>query len=64
MVIVRKQALEGRQTVFELFPQVDEYATKELFASHPDPHKTDFWLCRGRTDNVLVLLNAEKLNPI
>lgn len=63
MVIVRKQELEGCQAVFELFPQMVEYATKDLFSPHPDPQKSDFWLCRGRTDDVLVLLNAEKLNP-
>lgn len=63
MVIVRKQELEGRQAVFEIFPATDHFATKDLFSRHPDPQKSDFWLCRGRTDDVLVLRNAEKLNP-
>ncbi|KAI4125468.1 MAG: hypothetical protein LQ338_004226 [Usnochroma carphineum] len=63
MVIVRTQELEGRQAVFELFPHIDKYETKDLFSPHPDPAKSDFWLCRGRTDDILVLLNAEKLNP-
>lgn len=63
MVIVRKPELEGCQAVFELFPHLDEYSTKDLFSPHPDPQKSDFWLCHGRTDDVLVLLNAEKFNP-
>lgn len=44
-IIVRKPGLEGLQAVFELFPLIDEYATKDLFAPHPDPRKSDFWLC-------------------
>ncbi|KAL8717844.1 MAG: hypothetical protein Q9225_004951 [Loekoesia sp. 1 TL-2023] len=63
MIIVRKRGLEGRLAVFELFPQIDEYPTKDLFSRHPNPQKSDFWLCQGRTDDLLVLLNAEKLNP-
>ncbi|KAL8725823.1 MAG: hypothetical protein Q9166_007110 [cf. Caloplaca sp. 2 TL-2023] len=63
MVIVRKPELEGCQAVFELFPHIDEFPTKDLFSRHTDPQKSDFWLCQGRTDDVLVLVNAEKLNP-
>lgn len=63
MVIVRKPELEGCQAVFELFPQAEEFPTKDVFSRHPDPQKSDFWLCQGRTDDVLVLVNAEKLNP-
>ncbi|KAL8704849.1 MAG: hypothetical protein Q9201_002008 [Fulgogasparrea decipioides] len=63
MVIVRKPELEGHQAVFEIYPYHDEYATKDLFSHHPNPRKSDFWLCQGRTDDVIVLLNAEKLNP-
>ncbi|KAL8802393.1 MAG: hypothetical protein Q9200_006593 [Gallowayella weberi] len=63
MIIVRKPELEGCQAVFELFPQAEEFATKDMFSRHPDPQKSDFWLCQGRTDDVLVLVNAEKLNP-
>ncbi|KAI4118539.1 MAG: hypothetical protein LQ345_001424 [Seirophora villosa] len=63
MVIVRKQALGGQQAVFELFPDIDSFSTKDLFSPHPNPQKSDFWLCQGRIDDVLVLLNAEKVNP-
>ncbi|KAL8679483.1 MAG: hypothetical protein Q9186_004259 [Xanthomendoza sp. 1 TL-2023] len=63
MIIVRKPELEGCQAVFELFPQAEEFATKDMFSRHPDPRKSDFWLCQGRTDDILVLVNAEKLNP-
>ena len=64
LVIVRESTLEGRQGIFENFPAYREYSTQDLFRRHPDPRKSDYWLSCGRFDDVVVLLNGEKFNPI
>lgn len=38
------------------------YRTKDLFEEHPN--KPDLWRFRGRADDVIVLSNGEKLNPV
>ena len=50
------------QPVFELFPDMEEWPTKDLYSRHPN--KPDHWRCIGRNDDVLVLSNGEKLNPV
>ena len=64
LVIVRDEKLKGNQGVFENFPNLDEYSTQDLFRRHPDPLKSDYWISCGRFDDVIVLLNGEKFNPI
>ncbi|KAI9833793.1 MAG: hypothetical protein M1819_003527 [Sarea resinae] len=48
--------------VFENFPHLEEYDFKDLFSQHPT--KPYLWRHRGRSDDVLVLSNGEKLNPV
>lgn len=64
LFIVRSEAskVPGIQPVFELFPDLKEFPTKDLYVRHPD--KPDHWRCIGRNDDVLVLSNGEKLNPV
>ena len=64
LVIVRNEKLKGNQGVFENFPDLDEYPTHDLFRRHTDPLKSDYWISCGRFDDVIVLLNGEKFNPI
>ena len=52
----------GMQPVFELFPELEEWPTKDLYVRHPT--KPDHWRCIGRNDDVIVLSNGEKLNPV
>ncbi|KIX05583.1 uncharacterized protein Z518_06455 [Rhinocladiella mackenziei CBS 650.93] len=52
----------GIQPVFELFPQLTEWPTRDLYVQHP--HKPYLWRTRGRADDVIVLSNGEKLNPV
>lgn len=52
----------GLQPVFELFPHLNEWATKDLYVQHPE--KPYLWRTRGRADDVIVLSNGEKLNPV
>lgn len=48
--------------VFHTYPELQEYRTKDLFTSHPK--KPGLWKFYGRLDDVIVLSNGEKFNPI
>ncbi|PPJ56509.1 hypothetical protein CBER1_03931 [Cercospora berteroae] len=50
------------QTIFDTFPNDSEWRTKDLFEEHPT--KSGLWLYKGRKDDVLVLSNGEKFNPV
>ena len=60
--IVRNKELDLFQGVFSTFPDIDEYSMKDLYEKHPT--KSNLWRFRGRLDDVIVFLNAEKLNPV
>ena len=62
LVVVRKEEFRPFQPVFELFPDLPEFSSKDLFSKHPI--KPDLWLYRGRSDDVITFLNGEKTNPI
>lgn len=62
MVVVRDARLEGMQPTFEMFPDLQEYPTRDLFSKHPT--KDGHWLYQGRSDDVIVFLNGEKSNPV
>jgi len=64
LVVVRLENPKEIQPVFENYPHLQEYPTHDLFRRHPDPNKSDHWLSSGRFDDVIVLLNGEKFNPI
>ncbi|KAI4718333.1 acetyl-CoA synthetase-like protein [Aureobasidium sp. EXF-10727] len=61
LVIERQHELKSYQSVFWLFPDLQEYHTKDLFAKHPN--EADLWLWQGRMDDIIVLSNGEKFNP-
>lgn len=62
LVIERKSALQQYQPIFWTYPELQEYRTKDLFSKHPT--KPDLWLWQGRIDDIIVLSNGEKFNPI
>ncbi|KAL5339881.1 NRPS-like enzyme [Aspergillus crustosus] len=62
LVIVRQENSRDIQGTFHTFPHLDEYHTKDLFAQHP--HNSNVWTFYGRLDDVIVLSNGEKLNPV
>ncbi|KAI1328406.1 hypothetical protein F5Y16DRAFT_419838 [Xylariaceae sp. FL0255] len=64
LVIVRDEPHRTYQGVFASFPHLTEWPTKDLYFKHPDPAKPDYWLYHGRTDDIIVFANGEKLNPI
>ncbi|GLA05490.1 putative NRPS-like protein biosynthetic cluster [Aspergillus niger] len=48
--------------IFHTFPDLKEYRSKDLYTRHPTNPK--LWKYHGRFDDVIVLSNGEKLNPI
>lgn len=62
IVRMKDPPLPHLQPVFENFPDIQEHSLKDLFSRHPT--KPYLWRHRGRIDDVLVLSNGEKLNPV
>jgi acyl-CoA synthetase (AMP-forming)/AMP-acid ligase II len=58
--VVRNPIKEEEQPVFKLYPQLEEFATKDLFSPHPT--KPDLWTYRGRTDDMINLASGT-INP-
>jgi thioester reductase-like protein len=50
------------QTIFHTFPDIHEWRTKDLFRQHPS--KPYLWKYSGRRDDIIVLSNGEKFNPV
>ncbi|KAL8853012.1 MAG: hypothetical protein Q9221_002160 [Calogaya cf. arnoldii] len=61
-VFVRRREFGLSQSMFSTYSDIDEFATKDLYRK--DPAKTDLWKFCGRLDDVIVLSNAEKFNPV
>ena len=65
LVIVRDSELDMFQGVFSVFPNLDEYATSDLYELDPtDTGNPDSWLFRARNDDIIAFSNVEKLNPV
>ncbi|KAK4228682.1 putative peptide synthetase [Podospora fimiseda] len=63
LVIKRtEEGMEWQQFVFYNFPEVKEWRTRDLFEEHLT--KRGLWRYAGRLDDVVVLNNGEKLNPV
>ncbi|GAB7350310.1 hypothetical protein MBLNU459_g0944t1 [Dothideomycetes sp. NU459] len=60
--LVVKKLDNGLQGAFFSFPEIDEWHTKDLYEQHPT--KPGLWQYRGRNDDVIVLSNGEKFNPV
>ncbi|KAI1123318.1 nonribosomal peptide synthetase [Nemania abortiva] len=61
LIFARQSPQPGLQTCFYALPDEQELDTKDLFKPHPT--LPDHWLYYGRSDNIIVLSNGEKLNP-
>ncbi|KAL4979073.1 hypothetical protein BDW66DRAFT_117215 [Aspergillus desertorum] len=62
LVICRGENTKAFQGIFHTFPGLTKYHTKDLFVQHPKNPRC--WAYHGRLDDVVVLSNGEKLNPI
>lgn len=61
LVFEKTPKAEPHQTVFTMYPDLDEYRTKDLFTPHPA--LPDVWTHASRSDDVIVFLSGEKVNP-
>jgi acyl-CoA synthetase (AMP-forming)/AMP-acid ligase II/aryl carrier-like protein len=62
LVMVRDPSIDIFQPIFVTFPGLQEYRTKDCFSKHPT--KEGLWRYESRIDDILVLSNGEKLNPV
>ena len=62
LVFVRNEASDLLQGVFCTYPELTEYATKELYSPHPSI--PSLWKSQGRLDDIIAFSNAEKFNPV
>ncbi|KAB8226591.1 hypothetical protein BDV33DRAFT_197585 [Aspergillus novoparasiticus] len=61
-VIPRRENSRAIHGIFHTFPDKTEYASNDLFVQHPS--NPTLWKYHGRFDDVIVLSNGEKLNPV
>jgi long-subunit acyl-CoA synthetase (AMP-forming) len=61
LVIPRPKSLK-HYGVFYTYPELTKYHTGDLF--RPYPSKSRLWHYKGRGDDIIVLSNSEKFNPI
>ena len=62
LVLINNPKFRDRLPVFQLFPELQEYPTNDLFSPHST--KPGLWTHRGRADDIIVFSNGEKTNPI
>lgn len=60
--LVIKRKGDGLQGAFYSFPELLAWRTKDLYEQHPT--KPHLWQYRGRNDDIIVLSNGEKFNPV
>ena len=59
---MRDPKLDLSQAAFATLPNLQEFSPQDLYSKHPT--KQGLWRYRGRTDDVIVFVNGEKLNPV
>ena len=62
MVLHKDPNLEGVRGFSCNFPDLEVYHTKDLFQPHAT--KPNLWQFYGRIDDIIVLSNGEKFNPV
>ena len=61
-LVFRRSDTRDFNGIFHTFPDMTEYHTKDLFTAHPT--RPNLWKFHGRLDDVIVLSNGEKFNPV
>ncbi|KAJ5908197.1 hypothetical protein N7495_000879 [Penicillium taxi] len=61
-LVLQRSETRDFAAIFHTYPEISEYRTKDLFVPHPT--KPNLWRYKGRLDDVIVLSNGEKFNPI
>lgn len=61
-VVVRNTHAEDEQPVFKVFPQLQEWSTKDLFAPHPTTRGG--WIYKSRADDIIVFADGTTFSPL
>lgn len=64
LVLFADADTENMSALNHNFPGIHEWRSKDLFKRHPDPQKPNLWSYYGRRDDIVVLSNSEKFNPV
>ncbi|KAK4228632.1 hypothetical protein QBC38DRAFT_454004 [Podospora fimiseda] len=65
LVIKKKEeGLDKFQFIFKNFEHLKEWRTRDLYQRHSATQKQNLWKHIGRLDDVIVLSNGEKVNPV
>ncbi|KAI8951166.1 hypothetical protein F4801DRAFT_301452 [Xylaria longipes] len=62
LVILVDESVKNTAAAYHNLPGISEYHTKDLFVRHPQ--KSQLYRYYGRRDDIIVLANGEKFNPI
>jgi thioester reductase-like protein/aryl carrier-like protein len=62
LVFTKTPETDPYQAVFASYPDHVEFRTKDLFTKHPTI--PNLWTHASRSDDVIVFLNGEKVNPV
>lgn len=62
MIFQRNPKLEHIRSITANFPNEEVWHTKDLFKRNPD--NLNLWKFHGRIDDIIVLSNGEKFNPV
>lgn len=62
LIVFADDSNKDTTAIYHNLPGVVEYRTKDLFTQHP--RKPRLFKYYGRSDDIIVLANGEKLNPI
>ena len=59
---VRDSKLADHQGIFSTFPTLTEFSSRDLYSKHPT--KDGLWLYEGRSDDMIVCSDGQKINPL
>ena len=62
LVVFADASTEGTAALNHNYPGLKKWRTKDLFRPHPT--KKGLWRFHGRRDDIIVLSNGEKFNPV
>ena len=64
LVIIADETTRDTTAIYHNLPGVTRYPTKDLFIRHSEPSKYSLYKYYGRRDDIIVLDNGEKFNPV
>ena len=62
LVLHREPKYQGIRGLDCSFRDIDQWRTKDLFRPHPS--KPNLWKFHGRLDDIIILSNGSKINPV